>query len=442
MSDYLINHNDKLNNSYNSSSATYSNTKEKEIVSDFISTLFDEEKEKQNKKIVENFVCSLFEDEKPKNNSKKINDILSKKKFVVRTYAPPNKKMKYNEKNKINRIKRNNIKVKNENKDKTIDTDMYRNSLIKKILNINHQKNNFDRNKSIELRQKYNINEDNSNYVKTKEKKNNLNKKKANKTLDNHNNLTERKSNTIELTSEDTSGKKFKAKLESEKEKKECEEKIKILKNHILAMKRQQENMNKKILLLKNKEEILNNAKKAKEKTKRALYEYKIIKRDELEKKKKNIEKQREEINNGVKESVNKSKLEKSNKYKLYQKEKEELNKKNEINNAKSIIEHIQRIKAIREINKNISLNRKKLLNKNYNDINEKKFQKNIEKTKLLKEEIKQLLDEQDECLINLNKTKSQLDTMTSAKRYSTSSHKNFKSENKSNIGVFHLDYE
>ena len=50
MSDYLINHNDKLNNSYNSSSATYSNTKEKEIVSDFISTLFDEEKEKQNKK--------------------------------------------------------------------------------------------------------------------------------------------------------------------------------------------------------------------------------------------------------------------------------------------------------------------------------------------------------------------------------------------------------
>ena len=53
MSDYLINHNDKLNNSYNSSSATYSNTKEKEIVSDFITTLFDEEKEKQNKKIVE-----------------------------------------------------------------------------------------------------------------------------------------------------------------------------------------------------------------------------------------------------------------------------------------------------------------------------------------------------------------------------------------------------
>ena len=109
--------------------------------------------------------------------------------------------------------------------------------------------------------------------MKTKEKKNNLNKKKANKTLDNHNNLTERKSNTIELTSEETSGKKFKAKLESEKEKKECEEKIKILKNHILAMKRQQENMNKKILLLKNKEEILNNAKKAKEKTKRAIYE-------------------------------------------------------------------------------------------------------------------------------------------------------------------------
>ena len=82
-------------------------------------------------------------------------------------------------------------------------------------------------------------------------------------------------------------------------------------------MKRQQDNMNKKMLILKNKENMINSAKKMKEKSKRNIYEYKIIKRAELEKKKKNIIKQREEMNKGVKEAMEKIKLEKSNKYKL-----------------------------------------------------------------------------------------------------------------------------
>lgn len=422
-----------------SNSESYSSTKEKEIVSDFISSLFEEEKEEQEKIIVINFVESLFDEEKPKIKIKKVNNKTVKNR-VVKAYLPKNNKMKNNDKNKI---KKNNINIKKENQDRTLDTDLYRNSLIKKILNINKHKNYYERNKSIELRPKYiNIN-DEDNLTKSNNNKTYSTKKKImNNLLDYNNKSSEKKRPTIELFTDIESEQKFKAKLESEKERKECEEKIRILKNHISAMKRQQENMNKKILFFKNKENMLNNAKKFKEKSKRDLYEYKIIKRAELEQKKKNIEKIREKIDKGIKESKYKTKLEKTYKYKHYQKELKELNKQNESNNTKKIIEQIQKIKAIRDNNKNISINRRKFLNKNYNDINEKKYETNIEKMKLLKEEIKQLLNEEDECLTNLNKTKNQYDNMTSYDKYLSTGHKINKNEYKPVTEAFNLDKE
>ena len=422
-----------------SNSESYSSTKEKEIVNDFISSLFEEEKEEQEKIIVVNFVESLFDEEKPKIKIKKVNNKTVKNR-IVKTYLPKNNKMKNNDKNKI---KKNNINIKKENQDRTLDTDLYRNSLIKKILNINKHKNYYERNKSIELRPKYiNIN-DEDNLTKSNNNKTYSTKKKImNNLLDYNNKSSEKKRPTIELFTDIESEQKFKAKLESEKERKECEEKIRILKNHISAMKRQQENMNKKILFFKNKENMLNNAKKFKEKSKRDLYEYKIIKRAELEQKKKNIEKIREKIDKGIKESKYKTKLEKTYKYKHYQQELKELNKQNESNNTKKIIEQIQKIKAIRDNNKNISINRRKFLNKNYNDINEKKYETNIEKMKLLKEEIKQLLNEEDECLTNLNKTKNQYDNMTSYDKYLSTGHKINKNEYKPVTEAFNLDKE
>ena len=422
-----------------SNSESYSSTKEKEIVSDFISSLFEEEKEEQEKIIVINFVESLFDEEKPKIKIKKVNNKTVKNR-VVKAYLPKNNKMKNNDKNKI---KKNNINIKKENQDRTLDTDLYRNSLIKKILNINKHKNYYERNKSIELRPKFiNIN-DEDNLTKSNNNKTYSTKKKImNNLLDYNNKSSEKKRPTIELFTDIESEQKFKAKLESEKERKECEEKIRILKNHISAMKRQQENMNKKILFFKNKENMLNNAKKFKEKSKRDLYEYKIIKRAELEQKKKNIEKIREKIDKGIKESKYKTKLEKTYKYKHYQQELKELNKQNESNNTKKIIEQIQKIKAIRDNNKNISINRRKFLNKNYNDINEKKYETNIEKMKLLKEEIKQLLNEEDECLTNLNKTKNQYDNMTSYDKYLSTGHKINKNEYKPVTEAFNLDKE
>ena len=85
---------------------------------------------------------------------------------------------------------------------------------------------------------------------------------------------------------------KIKAKLENEKEKKECEETIKIMKNYISAMKRQKKEMDKKLVYLKNKENNINNAKKEKENIKKVLNECNINRKTELEKKK-YIEKQR-----------------------------------------------------------------------------------------------------------------------------------------------------
>ena len=422
-----------------SNSESYSSTKEKEIVSDFISSLFEEEKEEQEKKLIVNFVDSLSGEEKAKINTKKINN-KSLKNRVVKNLLPKSNKIMNNNKNKI---KKNNINIKKENQDRTLDTDLYRNSLIKKILNINKHKNYYERNKSIELRPKYiNIN-DEDNLTKSNNNKTYSTKKKImNNLLDYNNKSSEKKRPTIELFTDIESEQKFKAKLESEKERKECEEKIRILKNHISAMKRQQENMNKKILFFKNKENMLNNAKKFKEKSKRDLYEYKIIKRAELEQKKKNIEKIREKIDKGIKESKYKTKLEKTYKYKHYQQELKELNKQNESNNTKKIIEQIQKIKAIRDNNKNISINRRKFLNKNYNDINEKKYETNIEKMKLLKEEIKQLLNEEDECLTNLNKTKNQYDNMTSYDKYLSTGHKINKNEYNPVTEAFNLDKE
>ena len=424
--------------SSNSSSAIYPRTNEKELVSDFISSLFEEEKEEQEKKIVINFVDSLFEKEKPKEDKeiKKINNKISKKK-IIKNYLPSNTKQKNSAKLKKN----NDTIVKDNYQDKTIDTDMYRNSLIKKILNINKHKNNYDRNKSIEIKPNYiNINDENDSEKKNI-KKNNSTKKRIIKKKD-YNYQTERKNKTIDLDYEENSGKKFRAKLESEKEKKECEEKIRILKNHISAMKRQQDNINKKMLFLKNKENKINSAKRMKENAKRNIYEYKIIKRAELEQKRKNIEKQRDEMNKGVKEAMEKTKLEKSNKYKLYQKEKRELSKEKEKNNAQKLIEHIEKIKAMRENNKNIGIQRKKMLNQNYNEINEKKYENNIEKTKLLKEQIKQLIEEEDECLENLNKTKSKYDMMTSSGGFSSTRHKKKNKIHEPMTEAFYLDKE
>jgi len=134
-------------------------------------------------------------------------------------------------------------------------------------------------------------------------------------------------------------------------------------------------------------------------------------------KKKRNIEKQREVMNKQIKESSEKIKLEKMNKYKQSQKERQEASDKiNNLNRNKSnvIKNKIEKIKALREKNKNSALDRQKKLKQNYNDLYEKTYQKNVEKTEKLKLEIQQLKDEQNILMNRINKTRERLNSFSS----------------------------
>ena len=82
-----------------------------------------------------------------------------------------------------------------------------------------------------------------------------------------------------------------------------------------------------------------------------------------------------------------------------------------------NIRNQIEKIKMLRENNKNLHFKRKQKLNENYNDINEKKYENNIETTKLLKMQIKQLQNEEDEYLNKLNKTKERLNNYCSTEK-------------------------
>ena len=218
-----------------------------------------------------------------------------------------------------------------------------------------------------------------------------------------------------------------KAKLESEREKRECQKKIMAMKNHIASLKRRQENMNKKLMSFKIKENKANEAKKQKEDIKKSLYDTSVIKRTELEEKRKNIENQRNATNKRQNESFQREKMEEIINYKKYIREKEQESKQNKINKVKAIHDQIIKIKSIRETNKTSATNRKRELNKNYGTENEKIYENNIEETKLLKEQIKQLQLEEDALLNKLNNTRNKYDTYSSNDPYSVG----YKNKNK-----------
>ena len=274
---------------------------------------------------------------------------------------------------------------------------------------------------------------------KNKEKRNYSSAKRNIRKLDHSedNNRINHTQETLNPEMSDT----YKNKLESEKEKRECEERIKIMKNHISAMKRQQEDMDKKLKMIKRRENNLNEAKKQKENTKKAIYEYNINRRTELENKRKKIERQREIENKCIKESTEKTKKDKIRKYRQYQKEREEAIKLNESENNKAIHNQIEKIKSIRETNKNIGINRRKILNKNYNDINEKKTERNLERTKKLREEIKKLQTEENAIMEKLNQTKNRYNTYASTDKYEAFGYNKYgKNSNKPSIKTTYDD--
>jgi len=420
------------------SSNSIKNSKDKSLVDGFVSSLFDDmvDKEKesnqQDEKVVDNFISSLFDEEEKK--AKKSKTGKTKKKVA-----------KNNQKNsvikKVNKTQRNTYKNANNNsklystnkklnmqnnnrnyataRDIGFTTKRKTKDSLKGDINSNQHKRTKTPDNTRKINPKISIGKNKKSRditpictINKKERKNHSVQKRI-ITGDDNQKHSKHLNRTLDYQSTEMS-KQYKAKIESDKEKKEYEEKIRLMKNHILAMRRQQEDMNKKINFLKHKEDNINNIKKERENEKKAILEYNINKKTELAEKRKHIEMQREMMNKQIKESSEKTKMEKINKYKQTKKEKLEASNKIKTNNQKKIQNQIKKIKALRENNKNIALNRQKKLNKNYNDLYEQKYEKNLEKTERLKMEMKQLQDEEDELISKLNKTKERLDTFNS----------------------------
>ena len=433
------------------------NSQDKKLVDGFISSLFEEKEEKEevpnqseenensvfvpslydnesiNKedgKAVNNFVDSLFNVEKTKKKITKTEPKKGKPKPAIK--GQKNVSNNRNNNNKLfSKTKKTNTKKSNKNYNFTSQNmGIIGKRNVRSDLGANNT-TNFSQHKRMKTVENNNIKinpklkdtkSKNSkeitppNTVVKKERKNHSAQKRIIDRNDNNLRHAKHLNRTLDFQNTELS-EEYKAKLESDKEKKEYEERIRLMKNHISAMKRQQEDMNKKINFLKHKEANINNVKKEREKAKKAIMEYNITKKNELEEKRKQIEKQREAMNKQIKESSEKSKMEKINKYKQSQKEKLEVNNKinnNNKNKNNKIISKIEKIKALRENNKNIALNRKKKLNKNYKELNEKKYEKNVEKTNMYKMEIKQLQDEEEDLINQLNQTRERLNTFNS----------------------------
>ena len=200
----------------------------------------------------------------------------------------------------------------------------------------------------------------------------------------------------------------FKANQESLKERKAYEEKVKILQNHIRALKKQEEEINKKEKMNRNKEKYLNKKKKEKENRKKVLLSAEIDKRNALEEKRRTTMEQKIMTNRGLKASQEKNINEKINKYKKAindKKKTEEKRIENKNNNEKKCHFQIEKIK-----NERIK-NREKNLEKKYENINKLNnsyiisYEKNIDETKRLKNELSKLELVEEQCLENLKKT-------------------------------------
>ena len=202
-----------------------------------------------------------------------------------------------------------------------------------------------------------------------------------------------------------------KSKIESEKEKKEYEEKVRSMKNHITAIKRKQDELSKKMILLKNKEKYLSTKKKEKEDTKKMMLQNKIMKQHELESKKKHTELQKNSINKGLQESTQKAKLEKINKYKQSKIEKKAAEDKYLTILQETSTKNKTFIAKIKEERiKNYENKQKRFFGSNLNSMSKESYEENLIKTQKLKEQLINLESEQNKCLESFNKMKEQFD--------------------------------
>ena len=202
---------------------------------------------------------------------------------------------------------------------------------------------------------------------------------------------------------------KYKAKQQSEKEKKLYQEKVRLLENRIIALKSQEDDMNKKIQSNKIRQKYLDKKKKEKNDFKQTLLSYDIDKRNELDEKRKAIKEQKNQLNKDLQESIQKNKLSKMRNYQKLQKEKKmalTIIDKNNHNFEKYGKNNVVKIKKQREKIKQNEIKRHRKLGKSMDNFYLESCEDNKHETDKLKDKVKKLEQLELKYINSINKSR------------------------------------
>ena len=183
----------------------------------------------------------------------------------------------------------------------------------------------------------------------------------------------------------------FKAQQESAREKKFYEEKIRLIHNHIEALKKQQSYLSKKAQKEKETQRYKNKIKKEKQNIKQALLSAEIDKRNEIESKRKSIAQQKIKEQKEMMDSKVRKKNYKLNEYKKAYIQKKEMEKiiiedNNKNNKVNKLL--IDKIKLEREKNRNKLIKEQKNYIDKINNSYRLSHHNNLIETKKLKNEL------------------------------------------------------
>ena len=264
----------------------------------------------------------------------------------------------------------------------------YNNSYKQKILMNTTSSKNTNKNKSNNTEMK---NKNNSKPINTKVNIRNLNQN----------------SKTYSSINEN-----FKAKIESDKEKKLYQEKVRLLENRILALKKHEDIIHRRMHYNDVRQTYLNQCKKEKSDMKQALLSHDIDKRNELDLKRKHIKEQKSSLDKHLKESMEKSKITKMKDYENMQKEKKlALSIINENNNKFEQYGrgNVNKIKKEREQIKKNETKKFQNMEKSADNFYLETCEDNKNETNKLKNKLKKLEKLEIKYINSLNKTRQGL---------------------------------
>lgn len=206
--------------------------------------------------------------------------------------------------------------------------------------------------------------------------------------------------------------KNYKAKMESEKEKKLYKEKVRLLENRILALKYHQEEIHRKKLYNDVRQTYLDLKKKEKSDMKQTLISYDIDKKNELDLKRKQIRDQKNSLNKYLKESKENEKITKMEDYQNLQKERKVVLARINQNNSqyeKYGKGNFNKIKKEREQIKQIGLKKQKSLGKKIDNYYFVTCEDNKHETNNLKTKLKKLEKLEIKYMNSLNKARKDM---------------------------------